>query len=350
MGMHYIYINGFKCFEEEKFSLNKITVLTGSNGAGKSSVIQSILLHRYIEDELNNKAKQLIIPLNGYCALQLGSFNEICNTFKDEIVLDVDSRKYRILQGDKPDFIRIEDQSPNEISNNQQISYLNAERKGPKMSYKLHPGVKESCGVNGEYAASILFEASTTMRKIDKARSFSDTNYLTIEVDKWMSYICSDVSIKTEKSNDLCFIKLRSCGPFVTAPNTGFGFIYALPIVINGLIAPENSLMIVENPEAHLHPKAQSNIGFFLGKMAGLGIQIIVETHSEHVINGIRRAALCGDELCHNDVNIYFFDRNIPKQPKTLITIDHEGNLSDFPIDFFDQVRQDMLELINLSK
>ena len=61
-------------------------------------------------------------------------------------------------------------------------------------------------------------------------------------------------------------------------PNTGFGFTYALPIVLDGLMAPAGSMMIVENPEAHLHPRAQSNMGYFLGRMAAAGVRIIVET------------------------------------------------------------------------
>ena len=110
-----------------------------------------------------------------------------------------------------------------------------------------------------------------------------------------------------------------------------------------------SSMLVVENPEAHLHPKAQSNIGFFLGKMAAAGVKIVVETHSEHVVNGIRRAALSRLGFSTDDITIYFCDESRPDENPEEITVDNKGNLSDFPVDFFDQVRQDMLEIIRLA-
>lgn len=59
----------------------------------------------------------------------------------------------------------------------------------------------------------------------------------------------------------------------------GFGLSYALPIVVGGLVAAKDGLLIVENPEAHLHPQGQSNMGQFLAWLAGKGVQVIVETH-----------------------------------------------------------------------
>ena len=111
-------------------------------------------------------------------------------------------------------------------------------------------------------------------------------------------------------------------------------------------------MMIVENPEAHLHPRAQSNMGYFLGRMAAAGVRIIVETHSEHIVNGMRRAALSRLGLSPDDLTIYFFHEPIPGntgETPVEITVDREGNLSDFPVDFFDQVRQDMMEIIRLG-
>ncbi len=107
--------------------------------------------------------------------------------------------------------------------------------------------------------------------------------------------------------------------------------------------------MIVENSEAHLQPKAQSNMGFFIAKMAAAGMKVIVETHSEHIINGMRRAALSLSNLSHEDLTIYFADPQTDPNKPLEITMDSDGNLSEFPIDFFDQARQDLLEIIRLS-
>ena len=128
--------------------------------------------------------------------------------------------------------------------------------------------------------------------------------------------------------------------------NIGFGISYALPILVGGLLTEEENWLVVENPEAHLHAKAQSNMGYFLGMMAAAGLRVVVETHSEHIVNGIRRAALVSGRLKSEDVNIYFFKN---KSESELITMDEHGNLSDFPVDFFDQSRQDMLEIIKIK-
>ncbi|MBK9636389.1 MAG: AAA family ATPase [Bacteroidetes bacterium] len=73
--------------------------------------------------------------------------------------------------------------------------------------------------------------------------------------------------------------------PF-SAENVGFGLSYALPIIVAALSSSENSLILVENPEAHLHPRGQSQLAKLLALAAQSGVQIIIETHSEHIING----------------------------------------------------------------
>ena len=81
--------------------------------------------------------------------------------------------------------------------------------------------------------------------------------------------------------------------------------------------------------------------------MAAAGMRVVAETHSEHIVNGIRRAAIVSERLKPEEVNIYFFKG---KSESELITVDRYGNLSDFPVDFFDQSRQDMLEIINKTR
>jgi predicted ATPase len=136
------------------------------------------------------------------------------------------------------------------------------------------------------------------------------------------------------------------------ATNIGFGVSYALPIIVNGLIAKKDSLFIVENPEAHLHPKGQSNIGYFLGKVADAGVKVIIETHSEHVVNGVRRALLSSKIIKPSDANIYFFNGFDEQQQLqvNLIEVESDGSLSKFPKDFFDQVNQDLGEIFKLTQ
>ena len=134
------------------------------------------------------------------------------------------------------------------------------------------------------------------------------------------------------------------------ATNVGFGITYALPILVSGLTVPEGGMLLVENPEAHLHAKAQSNMGYFLARMAAAGVRVIIETHSEHIVNGIRRMIVEGKtDMLHDDMTIYFFQNKNGEKNIMEITMDDMGNLSEFPVDFFDQVRQDMSELMKLE-
>ena len=89
----------------------------------------------------------------------------------------------------------------------------------------------------------------------------------------------------------------------------GFGYSYILSIVVTALIAKEGDIVILENPEAHLHPEAQTRLTFMLSKLVAMGIQVFIETHSEHVINGIRLASLKDEyNLKNEDVRIFFLD------------------------------------------
>jgi predicted ATPase len=120
----------------------------------------------------------------------------------------------------------------------------------------------------------------------------------------------------------------------------GFGVSYTLPIVVAAMTATEGGLLIVENPEAHLHPAGQSEMGVFLARMAAAGLQIVVETHSDHIINGIRRAI--GNErfLPAARAIVHFFaDETSNSQP---LDFTAAGGIALWPAGFFDQYRLDV--------
>lgn len=135
------------------------------------------------------------------------------------------------------------------------------------------------------------------------------------------------------------------------ATNIGFGISYVLPIIVSGLIARKGSYLIVENPEAHLHPSAQSKIGRFLSLIAQAGVKVIVETHSDHFINGVQISCATG-EINNEDVTINFFSHVEPKQQPKLesISINKLGELSSWPKGFFDQTQVDFAQLFNIRR
>ena len=97
----------------------------------------------------------------------------------------------------------------------------------------------------------------------------------------------------------------------------GFGLSYSLPVVVAGLVAPQrDALLIVENPEAHLHPAGQSRMGTFLATVAATGVQVLAEAHSDHVLNGIRRAIGEHGVLQPADALVHFFDAKEDGEPQ----------------------------------
>lgn len=353
--MDRITIKNFKCIEELDLLIDKITVLTGVNSSGKSSVVQSLLLLKIFFDKVSENPNKhdleiqcprfLNVPSVDYIVRQNSDRVSISGEFGEIVIFPEDSKASVKLKLSKPEYI------PEWLSS-EDLVYLNAEREGPRWQSELIDNSGTYSGAHGEHSASRLNEVMNAP-KVKPSRFCPDstTDNYQIQVDSWMSYIFGDVSLKAKQlSEKFAQIILRQPLGWFAASSVGFGYIYALPIVLDGLRIPAGSMMIVENPEAHLHPKAQSNMGYFLGTLAAAGVRVVVETHSEHVVNGIRRAAVSAIGLNPEDLKIYFFSEKTDRPNPHLITMDNEGELSDFPVDFFDQVRQDMKEIWRLIK
>lgn len=122
----------------------------------------------------------------------------------------------------------------------------------------------------------------------------------------------------------------------------GFGLTQVLPIVIAAVSASKGDILLIENPEVHLHPAGQAHMGRFLADVARAGIQVIVETHSDHVLNGIRRSVKAGG-ISPEQVALYFFrSRTENGAQVTSPQIDGAGNLDAWPNGFFDQFDKDV--------
>ena len=129
--------------------------------------------------------------------------------------------------------------------------------------------------------------------------------------------------------------------------NVGFGLSYALPVIVAALTASPGTLFLVENPEAHLHPAGQSLIGQFLTRVAAAGVQVVVETHSDHVINGMRLAAARDGLLPPSDAIIHFL---ADAGTRHTIEIQGSGALTEWPPGFFDQSELDLGQLSRLRR
>ncbi len=113
--------------------------------------------------------------------------------------------------------------------------------------------------------------------------------------------------------------------------------------MVSGLIADPGDMLIVENPEAHLVPSAQSRIANFLARVSRTGVQVFIESHSEHILNGLR-IAVKEKVSGHKETNIIFFEGDKAYSVRK-IPVTEEGKIINWPDGFFDQVEKDFERL-----
>ena len=369
-----VTIKNFKCFLDNSISFNGLTVLAGSNAVGKSTIIQALLLVRQTIDKLktDHKPFDFDIQLNSEYLLNLGDSSQVLSSAatSEEIVFIInDKTEDKILfkfsvSKEKPELVlkfnysEIVHLNTSVSIYNNQFHYLNAERLGPRVIQSVVNQNFANTGFQGEYTGCAL--ANNSDYKIDKKRRFNSANLtvpnLNKQVEYWLNYIIPGIEITTALYNEINMVGYHLRRSYSdTKPlnpnNVGFGISYVLPIIVSGLIAEKGCLLIVENPEAHLHPSGQSRIGQFLAQIASSGVQVLIETHSEHVINGIRIATL--KKCIPNDlISINFFNINEKSKSPEIqhLTIDENAGLSDWPYGFFDQEERDLADIFEGRK
>ena len=359
--MENLSIKGFKCFSNTTVKFNNLTVLVGANGYGKSSTIQALLLLKQAMDNSSN------ILLNGIYGLELGTVSDIVNQntplstievgFKDEdndktlvnCVLDIQDKIEDLVVDytlKKESFCR--------WFSVLQFYYISAEREGPRTSQKLFPMEFLHCGTRGEYTAQVL-GTNAGMTKIDTSRMYPNSKnpYLNFQVNEWLSFMFPGVKVSANVDTKLLRAAVRVSNQYavndVQSTNMGFGVSYVLPIIVDGLVAEKGSTFIVENPEAHLHPAAQTSIGWFIAMIAYSGVNVIVETHSDHVIDGIQLFGLSNKEwLSSVLINNYGLKDGMPLV--TPISFDENGDYSEWPEGFMDQTQINYMKKLKIQK
>ncbi len=373
-----IGIENFKCFgASTTFNLSKVNLFVGYNGRGKSSVIQSFLL---LCQSICHYRNLETLEVNGDY-VQLGLFEDLLNSsfcqhknVKISIETDqkegydvqisyeenpdaerqgkinglwVDGKEFLIksvktLDGAQTSDVTLPvDRYPdgvNAIFKN--CNYVAAERRGPSLyEEKRDEDPNNPVGKNGE----------NVLNRIAKNKSLQK------KINEWVAYIMEGGVLSLageEKKSSVLSLNLtmpnagRKADGF-KAINCGFGYSYVLSIVVNALTMKSGTL-IVENPEAHLHPQAQLRLTELLAKVSEGDVQILIETHSEHIVNGFRIYALRKDfKLASKDLSLYFFDADYSIKH---LPVETNGRIKNWPKGFFDQYEWEMTELIKLGR
>ncbi|MCG2431628.1 AAA family ATPase [Aequorivita xiaoshiensis] len=362
----HIDIKNFKSLKNVSTDTKNLNLLMGLNGMGKSSFLQMILLLMQ-SDKLENR----IIDLNGILAqigqgrdalyqyatedhIEFGIQFQNDNKFSWKFNYHTDRDKLTAENGftkDEMQFFRNETKV---------FQYISADRIGPKDLYDASSVVvsdKKQLGLLGEYAAYFInvFGASYEVKELlqhPKAKSES----LNAQINAWLKEISPGVSLNTKyvpEANkvildyqfDIIGNKTNSFRP----KNVGFGISYVLPIVLALLTVEEGKIIVIENPESHIHPRGQAELGKLIALAAQTGAQIFVETHSDHILNGIR-VAVKEENIDKENVNILYFDKTTnEKESYTNIhklKLDINGTLSDEPEGLLDEWGTQLLKLL----
>jgi predicted ATPase len=355
-----LQIQGFKLFVDQTFALRPLTVLAGMNGAGKTSVIHALLLAREA-----SRRDDRIVELNGPFGLELGGFEDVLNqetakSFSIKLLYD-DFRVYEwtFSEGTTDLYANVtaltNEVSPAFVEVVRAFQYLSAERLGPRItlgSAALPPDLLE-VGYRGEHCAQVLDTLGKLviedMRHCPNAGE-DNLPLLKAQTEHWLSCITRPLQIDTESfaGTPVTALKFRTAEDWVKPTNMGFGVTYALPVVLAGLTAGVGGLLLIENPEAHLHPAGQSQIGLFLAAVAAAGVQVVAETHSDHVLNGIRRAIGERRILSSEQALVHYFDIDGAKPQPLAFT--ENGGISSWPKGFFDQYQIDISALTRIRR
>ena len=355
-----LQIENFKAFKELDLRFAPLTVLTGLNSSGKSTVIQALLLAQ-VASGLSRT-----VPLNGPFGLNLGEASAVLHSEStqasvrialhgpsgiEEVRLDIpiDRSTFLVKKGRRARRPRIRDA--------QIDAYLSAERLGPRELSEIAPSdePQDLVGERGQFAAYALVrsERMKISERLLHPRTGGENLPITMldQVEAWLSSIIRPIQLTATWLPDVGAAALRFRDPSLfsewTRPaNVGFGFSYVLPILVAGLVARPSSILIVENPEAHLHPAGQSAIGEFLVRVAAAGVQTVVETHSDHVLNGIRLAIGAAQLLHESDATIHFFRKG---RDSTEVNVQPSGSLTAWPQGFFDQSELDLYALAQIQ-
>ncbi len=327
-------ISGFKCFDENAIDLGKITLFSGTNSSGKSSAIQALLV-------MDNAIKNPTSPLNGTW-LDLGKFDEARN-----FITRPNQFSIKINQEDKTNtFTCLENETKVEIRFGFNLNYLSANRIGPQNTYQKNFDTKTLIGERGEFLMDLLYKYRNL--KIDGERQISQANgNLEYQVNSWLKKL---FNVKLELE-DLGITNLLSAkysqnnNKQIRPYHIGTGISYVVGIVILGLYLPKGSVLVVENPEIHLHPKAQSELANFFCFIANAGVQVIIESHSDHIFNGIRKSVF-NKTISNHDTKIHFFEMKDDVSVNHLINLSEKGKILDYQEGLFDQFDNDLNVLL----
>jgi predicted ATPase len=221
------------------------------------------------------------------------------------------------------------------------ISYVGPLRERPQRSYQWRGSSPASVGPRGENTVAAILAARRQNRKMGRDSS-KGRPYRSFEgnLGYWLNRlgVIDDFAVEEIASGtDLYELRVTVSGGTtrVSVTDVGFGVSQVLPVLVQVFYAPRQSTVILEQPEIHLHPAAQSELGdVLLAANRDNEVQLLVETHSEHLLRRLQRRIAEG-EVSDEDVALYFVETHRGESQIYELIIDQYGNITNWPADFF---------------
>lgn len=387
-----IELDHFKCFRALTLPLGGLTLLTGVNASGKSTVLQAlVLLHQTATDgqwqpscildgsviSLGTVA-DIVNQIHGRRSFSLGLRGEsggyrwtfeAAQSDKKDIAVPAktavfysDASSQTLIGPDVSDGITtpsLRAKQDAEIATAiETLSYVSAERLGPREVYPLgDPKQHRTVGAQGERAPGLIYWfGDDPEQPVLPGLRLDAPPTLARQTEAWLAHFFPGAGYEVQpvRGANLVTLGLRTAldEEYHRPQHVGFGLSHLFPIIVAILHAQVGELVVIENPEVHLHPQGQAKVGYFLARAAKAGVQVVLETHSDHVLNGVRRAVHDG-VVASEDVRIHFF---LPRaeaetnQSAQVVSpdLDRHGNIDHWPDGFFDQSEKDLSYLAGL--
>ena len=378
-----------------QLAFSRVNLLTGMNGRGKSTVLQTLLILAQSYDKDKGISK---ISLGG-SSVNLGSFEDVIHRGSKSQVISIDihtddeedNEIHFDLSRDNGndrqlsiDELIVNDKSKMETVVSQQfvtssdgkmvttedgipvvaeveerrlgstsdviglrqlrnIIFISADREGGKNIKSIEDGwtINDGVGVHGQYVMEMLEYATKEQR---------------IQVNYWLNQVLDGGAVMTKEDkgrNEISmYIDPAGTDKGFKPSNVGFGYSYILSILVAIVMAEKGAKLFVENPEAHLHPSAQAKLISAIVEMTKeKDMQVFIESHSDHVLHGLQ-LAVNREMISNEDLTVLFFSFEENEPNLTLVNhlfVTEDGHIEKPPYGFFDQAEQDLSSLIGLD-
>lgn len=332
-----LIIKNFKGIEDETLDLKPLTLLTGLNSTGKSTCFQAILAALYYNGGAN--ASNLLASYDFSFLL-----NRNRNVNAKWISIGLRREQGNSINVDlfDDDSIIIEEDKTIDLEN--VVYYLSANRLAYDSEMEA-VSPKYKIGLQGEYIFG-TFEAEKSKALETSLIKDKHSDTLSAQLNWWLTYILGiKFELQTEKvtSNRVKIVYKSNDLPNLSPQQLGVGVSYLAKILIMCLRAKKGDVLMLENPEIHLHPAAQSRLGEFFVFISNAGIQLLIETHCENLINKIQFEVF-KNHIVNTDAILYY-KGGITAPFQRLDFMDNGKFNLDFPEGFFDATLDEMLEM-----